>query len=429
MTLAAAIGILLALCTGLYAAMFLLLRIGVGRVLRASNGQETGRNPGTDSEIPPALAQGELRQTGPPFGRDDDRNVALTGATARIGEGVTIIVAAHNEAANMPSLLEAIARQSYPAHRIRLILADDRSDDGTADSVRTVLGHLQESAASPAGSIRASILRVDSVPDGVSPKKHALHTAIGLAETEFLLFTDADCIPGPRWVESMVTAFGSGADIVVGLSSMTSPSTFTGKLAAYDTVRTALFAFGALGLGHPYMAVGRNWAYRKSAYEACGGLPPLYRHLGGDDDLLFQAMRSKGSSVSAAAAPESMCGTRAPVTFRAFVRQKLRHYRVSLSYDTMVKLLLGTAGALGMLGLFGAPLWLGFAGILHPALCAVLFLAAAGCALWSATPLLRIMIPRDRRRSMILLLPFLEPAHIVFSAVVGSLSFLIRPRW
>ncbi|MCK7558175.1 glycosyltransferase [Chitinophaga sedimenti] len=48
---------------------------------------------------------------------------------------VSVIIPARDEADNLPPLLEALKRQTYPSHLFEVIVIDDFSEDGTADVV------------------------------------------------------------------------------------------------------------------------------------------------------------------------------------------------------------------------------------------------------------------------------------------------------
>lgn len=269
---------------------------------------------------------------------------------------VSVIVAARNEEANLPALFAALRAQTYPHSYIHLILANDRSTDDTYRIARDT----------DLDGISTQIVNITEVPDGVSPKKYALARAIELATTDFLLFTDADCVPQPGWVEAHARALQSH-DVVLGRAPLVEefkkdaeefatyfPSlrqyakwatgratTPAAEFAVYEGRRTEFLLFGAAGLGMPYMSLGRNWSYRKSVYSDAGGLEPLFKHLGGDDDLLLQRFKRNGASIGVMMEPNSAVRSVAPHTLRALFRQKRRHYSVSGHYALSAKLALG----------------------------------------------------------------------------------------
>ena len=97
--------------------------------------------------------------------------VILIAALGRVRTGsiedkpyVTVVMAAHNERASIGVCLASIMAQDYPEDSFEVIVADDRSTDGTTD----VLKHFQENRKN------LSFVIINSTPKGVSPKKHAL---------------------------------------------------------------------------------------------------------------------------------------------------------------------------------------------------------------------------------------------------------------
>ncbi len=92
--------------------------------------------------------------------------------------GVSIIVPARNEGANIGRLLDSLVRQRYP--RYEVIVVDDGSTDNTAAIVRTY----------PEDVIR--LISIDGLPDGWTGKNHACWMGASLARFPWLLFVDAD---------------------------------------------------------------------------------------------------------------------------------------------------------------------------------------------------------------------------------------------
>ncbi len=99
---------------------------------------------------------------------------------------LTVIVPARNEAGRIGECIESILNESIAS--MRVIVADDRSEDDTAGAVRVAAG----------GDQRVRLHRIDTLPRGWLGKSHALWSAAQTAKTEWLLFLDADCriLPG-----------------------------------------------------------------------------------------------------------------------------------------------------------------------------------------------------------------------------------------
>ena len=102
---------------------------------------------------------------------------------------VSVVVPVHNGAATLPACLSALQRQTFPADRYEVIVVDDGSTDGSADVAHSVG------------------VRVVSQPNAgpAAARNHGARMAHG----DIVLFTDADCIPAPDWVERMAAAFAT----------------------------------------------------------------------------------------------------------------------------------------------------------------------------------------------------------------------------
>lgn len=94
---------------------------------------------------------------------------------------VTVIIPARNEAARIGDCIRSVLSQDVAD--MQLILADDRSDDDTAEVGRRA----------GAGDRRLAIHTIASLPPGWLGKSNALWSAAQRADTEWLLFLDADC--------------------------------------------------------------------------------------------------------------------------------------------------------------------------------------------------------------------------------------------
>ncbi len=92
--------------------------------------------------------------------------------------GVTIIVPARNEEANLPRLLASLLRQDYPLYEV--IVVDDASTDDTASIARNY------------ASDGVQLISIDGPPEGWTGKNHACWIGVGHARYPWLLFVDAD---------------------------------------------------------------------------------------------------------------------------------------------------------------------------------------------------------------------------------------------
>lgn len=260
---------------------------------------------------------------------------------------ISVVVAARNEEMHLPHLLEALDRQTHPDFEV--IVVDDASIDGTATLVRD----------------RGPRFRLVQVDHPVHPrKKHALTLGIEAASHELLAFTDADCRPPPSWLEQLARRHASARrDVVlVGYSPFRSGHGLLNRIARYETFVTGFLTAAAIGMGRPYMAVGRNISYPRRVFDHIGGFDHSLESLSGDDDLLVQEVhRQRAAAVRQLFHPGTMVSTDAPASWRSWLHQKRRHTSAGRFYDRRVQLHLvlfhGTAVAL-----WAAPLVAGWAG-------------------------------------------------------------------
>jgi cellulose synthase/poly-beta-1,6-N-acetylglucosamine synthase-like glycosyltransferase len=105
---------------------------------------------------------------------------------------VTIIIAAHNEAAHIGATLERHLGAFYPASRRQIIVVSDGSTDGTDDIVRAF------------ASRGVCLLRQEPRRG----KTAALNLAVGHATGSILIFSDANSLFAPDALRRLVSNFG-----------------------------------------------------------------------------------------------------------------------------------------------------------------------------------------------------------------------------
>ena len=232
--------------------------------------------------------------------------------------GISIVIAARNEEKNLPDLLEDLAKQTYPADRTEMIIADDHSEDRTAEIVRRFARQ----------DPRFHLISVESTIPGFTAKKNALTQALRRARGEIILSTDADCRVLPGWAETMISYFNENTGMVVGFSQLCAPDTHCThfqKLQAVDFLMLMAAARGSANLGWAWAASGQNLAYRKSVYHEVGGFSEIGHRISGDDVLLLQLIRKKTRwKVRFASSQNAYTHTQAESTLSALINQRKR---------------------------------------------------------------------------------------------------------
>lgn len=246
---------------------------------------------------------------------------------------VSVIVAARNEADQLESCLKALAQQTYPSDLYEVILVDDRSSDGTRA--------IAEDYARRYSRVRC--LSVSDTLAGISPKKRALTAGIAASSGAILLFTDADCRPGPNWIASTIASFSAEVGLVVGFSPLKARNNQPwSPILLIDSIFAAVFYAGSIGWRQPFGATGRNLAYRRSLFDQLNGFQADAQALSGDDDLfLHQVCRLDPGQVTFNPDPESIVPAYGPETVSALFRQKARHISAAKRYPHGLKIAYG----------------------------------------------------------------------------------------
>ena len=241
---------------------------------------------------------------------------------------VTVIIAARNEEENLLVNLPAILEQDYPEFEVIVI------NDGSVDDSILVVKAFEEKYA----NLRVINIHENDRYEG--GKKYAITLGIKGAKYERLIFTDADCRPVSRkWIEKIVEATPGDHDIILGYSPYTRQPGFLNKVIRYDASSTAMNYLNFALCGLPYMGVGRNLSYSKSAFFSVGGFRSHYRLLSGDDDLLINQIAKKENAficVDRQAEVQSI----PEQDWRSYWMQKRRHLTTASSYKFAHRFLL-----------------------------------------------------------------------------------------
>ena len=209
--------------------------------------------------------------------------------TVRVGNSdvepapkVSILISARNESTGIRATLDSVLAQDYRGNW-DVWVADDRSDDNTPKILA------EYAAKNP----RLHVLTIKEIPEGVSPKKHALSLLIEACEGEILCLTDADCLVKPTWVTGIVAEFEPGIELVAGHSYIPTIPGKSSMLICMQAIETLIYRVaGTAGLAMrlPLTSTGNNLAYRKSFFKSVHGFDNVIKIQSGDDDLLMQKL-------------------------------------------------------------------------------------------------------------------------------------------
>ena len=230
---------------------------------------------------------------------------------------VSIVIAARNEADRIESCLKSLEKLDYPEERYEVIFVDDNSTDATPD----IISFYQQKHAN------WRFLRLNRKSQELRGKKNALLTGIAHSRGEIIFTTDADCRVPPKWLKIMTGYFQPGVSMVLGYSPLVPGKGFIYRLLEFDNLFSAIASAAPTRLGYPFTSVGRNLAYRKSAYKSAGTFLALKQFRSGDDVHLTERFRYlKTGKIEFCAHPDTFVETVLPVSIREIFHAQLRKH-------------------------------------------------------------------------------------------------------
>lgn len=217
----------------------------------------------------------------------------------QLSQRASVIIPTHNDKAGLGNCLTALDRQTVDREEYEIIVVNDGPMD---DAVQAV-----------AEKHQAHFLHQPQRGAGMARNLGAEH-----AKGKLLLFTDADCVPAPDWIEKMTAPF-TDPDVI-------------GICGIVRTRQRGLTArFIQLEYDHRYRNVARHTridfvntgtaAYRREVFLQCGGFDPA---LLGAEDMEF-SYRLAGQGHRLIFAPQAVVHHRHPTSILEYAGRKC-HY-------------------------------------------------------------------------------------------------------
>ena len=184
----------------------------------------------------------------------------------------SIIVPFRNEAENLPKLLNSFSKLNYPNDFFEVILVDDASD------FRLQLADFR---------FQLSIINNNRVSN--SPKKDAISTAMHVAQNEWVITTDADCLVHENWLLVLDNFIQQHqVSMIAGAVTYECENSFLHHFQQLDLASLQGATIGSFGLGKGFMCNGANFAYTKSIFQELNGFDGNDGIASGDDVFLLQ---------------------------------------------------------------------------------------------------------------------------------------------
>ncbi|RYY62471.1 MAG: glycosyltransferase [Chitinophagaceae bacterium] len=339
------------------------------------------------------------------------RTVPSFTASGEPSTRVSIVIPVRNEEANIGNLLAALQEQVYPPGLLEIIVVDDHSEDATVQVIRKFEG-----------------IKLVSLPDQEinSYKKKSIETGIAAAGGELIITTDADCIPSPGWLHSMVRFYETSEVVFIAAPvRFTTDRTILAMFQAMDFMVLQGITAASVHKKIHAMCNGANMAYTRKVFYEVDGFRGIDHIASGDDMLLMYKIRQRyPDKVKYLRAEEAIMFTSPQETLRSFINQRIRWASKATSYQEK--------NMLPVLALVY------FFNLLFPALIIAAFwnprcwLLAA--TLWVGKTIIEMPFYWSvsgfyRMRWSAALLFFFQPLHIVYTIVSGFLGQFRTYEW
>jgi chlorobactene glucosyltransferase len=203
---------------------------------------------------------------------------------------VSIIVPARNEGRNLPSCLECLLRQDYPAGHLNIVIIDDDSTDDTF-AVGTSFARRSQ---------HVKIVACPPLPPRWCGKPHAcwVGTRLSSAQVEWLCFIDADVQAEPRLIASAVAAAASQRLALLSLAPRQRLGSFAERLIIPCGLYLMAFCQDLESVQSPdsnrATASGQFMLIRRDVYESVGGHAAVHDAICEDLELALLIKRAGG---------------------------------------------------------------------------------------------------------------------------------------
>src|SRR5579885_2851810 len=170
---------------------------------------------------------------------------------------ISVIVPARNEETTIPLLLQSLKQQSYPKDLFEIIVIDDNSTDKTAEIVKKFQG--------------IKLIRLQKA-DINSYKKKAIEAGIADSKNEWIVCTDADCLPPAEWLDT-IAAFKEkqNSRFIAAPVMYTNNNSLLQVFQSLDFLVLQGITAVSVYKNSMTMCNGANLAYERKAFEEVNG--------------------------------------------------------------------------------------------------------------------------------------------------------------
>ncbi|MBI4003359.1 MAG: glycosyltransferase [Nitrospira defluvii] len=223
-----------------------------------------------------------------------------------MGTRVTVVIPAYNATKTIGDGLEAFARQSFQAAEVEIIIVDDGSTDGTPEYIERYVKNW--------GPEQPRLRVMRQAHQGPAAARNLGAEA---AQGEFLLFTDADCVPHLDWIKEMVAPFQSPSIAAVKGAYKTKQRSLVARFAQaeFEARYRQLAAAEYVDVVFSYSA-----GFRREIFRTIGGFDTSFPVADNEDTDLSYRVATAGYKIKFN--PAAIIYHQHPATLKQYLRKK-----------------------------------------------------------------------------------------------------------
>ena len=230
----------------------------------------------------------------------------------------SFIIACRNEISNLPSLLESIENQSFKPSQV--IFVDDNSTDETYNFL---LNYSQ----------KHDYIKV--IKNTGKGKKSALIEASKIAQSEYLIFTDADCTLNKDYLYLAHQYLSNhNSDMLLGAVDIIDEKGIFNIIEKIEFASLqAVTAYSAL-IKNPIMCNGANLIVRRTKYLQY--IDKINKNIAsGDDMFMLHAFKKNSESINYLYDANYIVKTKGTNSLKKFLLQRTRWAAKSINYTDL----------------------------------------------------------------------------------------------
>lgn len=227
----------------------------------------------------------------------------------------SIIISCRNEIKNLPNLLVSIENQIHKPDEV--IFVDDNSTDETYDFLINY-------------SKKHNYIKVIKNPN--KGKKSALINAAKIAKSEYLMFTDADCILNKNHCQ-LATEYLSknNSDMLLGAVDIIDEKGIFNIIEKIEFASLQAVTTYTTLLNNPIMCNGANLIIRRTTYLEYINHINTYI-ASGDDMFMLHALKKNKAKINYLYNSEYIVKTKGTNSLKKFLQQRTRWAAKSINY-------------------------------------------------------------------------------------------------